>query len=345
MKYVLDPTAFALDENISEHDFKVYVNRLILWDKWLVNYPEDIYVLSSTCDLLCNMQYFPIYPVFAELTKKYKIDFVQASDLNKMINRLLTNAKKIDRIGNDKPDDDVIFIGLKIKEEMDWSSRPGDLKNSFEQLLWYLYCQCRKKNKGIESFVVIGKNLSNNISLSVDYQTIIEEDGKLKEVVKNDNVKIYCQSSLVNFFKDNDSPLAILQQTDSKDDLSLAVRVAVYQNGRLKMVADTLDKFNFVIQDSFMKEFNTNHYQSNSTVLNSLMEAMSHTLLGINNEKKREDYRTGIGGNNPQKIHGDYAAWRRFVTTSIKYQYWQKDDKFKFANIGEHDYYVCQWED
>lgn len=344
MKYVLDPTTFALDLNISERDFKVYVNRLILWDKWLAQYPEDVYVLSNTCDLLCNMQYFPIYPVFAELTKKYKIDFVQASDLNKMINRLLNNAKKIDRIGTDRPDDDVIFIGLKMKEDMDWSSRPGDLKKSFEQLLWYLYCQCQKSENCIDSFVVFGKNLASNITLNVQYQTIVEENNELREVVKNDNVKIYCRSSLADFFKDSKTPLTILHQTDTKDDLSLAIRVSVYQKGSLKKVADSIDKYHFVIQDSFLKEFNTNHYQVNDSLLNSLMEAMSHTLLGVNNEKKREDFRTGIGGNNPQLTHGNYLAWRRYVTTSVKYQYWQSEDEFRFANIGEHDHYICQWE-
>ena len=96
MKYLLDPTVFALDEKISEQDFKLYVNRLLLWDKWMEKYPDDVYVLSNTEDILYDMCYLPIYPVFDKLVKKYRINYVQASNLNQAINRLLHKSRTID---------------------------------------------------------------------------------------------------------------------------------------------------------------------------------------------------------------------------------------------------------
>ena len=34
MKYILDPMLFALREDISEPDFRLFVRRLIVWDRW-----------------------------------------------------------------------------------------------------------------------------------------------------------------------------------------------------------------------------------------------------------------------------------------------------------------------
>ena len=73
MKYLLDPTVFALDESISERDFNIYVNRLLLWDKWLEKNPGDVYVLSNTEDILYKMSYLPIYQVFDKLMKNTRL--------------------------------------------------------------------------------------------------------------------------------------------------------------------------------------------------------------------------------------------------------------------------------
>ena len=123
--------------------------------------------------------------------------------------------------------------------------------------------------------------------------------------------------------------------------------MSVYQNGNLKKVMDSFDNFNFKIQNTFHKDYLGNHYLSQPSFLTSFKDSMSHSLLNMN-LVDLEDYRTGKGGNNPQKKHstedGMWEAWRWKVTSSVSFQYWRLNDMYKFANIGEHDYYVCQWE-
>lgn len=53
MKYVLDPMVLALDEHVSEREFKLYVNRLILWGQWVERYPEDCFCcrIRVSCSL------------------------------------------------------------------------------------------------------------------------------------------------------------------------------------------------------------------------------------------------------------------------------------------------------
>lgn len=347
MKYLLDPTVFALDEKISEQDFKLYVNRLLLWDKWMEQYPNDVYVLSNTEDILYDMRYLPIYPVFDKLVKKYRINYVQASNLNHAINRLLHKSRTIDMDNGVKVDDNVMFVDLKTDKMLDDSSHPSKLKDALEKLLWYLYCRCQNKEEAIETFVVFGKNLESSINMNVAYSTLIEEGGELKEIRKEDNVRVLCRPSLAGFFKDKNTPVDILSTSDEIDDISLAIRVSVYQNGNLKRVMEAYDNYTFWIQNTFHRDYTGNHYLSQPSFLTSFKDSMSHSLLNMNLGDV-EDFRTGKGGNNPQKkqctCDGTWEAWRWKVTESVSFQFWRLENKYKFANIGEHDYYVCRWE-
>ena len=346
MKYVLEPMVFALDENASEKEFKQYVNRLLQWDYWFEKHPDDIYVLSSTEDVLFEESLFPIYPVFDALMQKYKLDYVQVSDLNATISRIITNAKKIDKVET-AVEYDVVLNDLSFGVDADVEFRSQKMRDSFEMLLKYIYAIHKDRKMPMEKYVLFCKNVINSVTLDITYYTMEEMDGEIKTSdKKTDQVSMVCCSSLKDFFSSKETPNRILHGTSCKDDISLAVRVAVYQNGCLKKVMDTYRNYDFKIQKSFYADFCTAHYFDNDTVLTSLMEAMSHTLLN-KNMAKREDFRTGKGGNNPQlkSPNKEYLAWRRFVTTSIKTQYWQKDEKYRFANVGEHDHYVCKWED
>lgn len=348
MKYVIDPMALALDENISERDFKIYVNRIILWNQWLEKNPEDVYVLSETSLILSQKKYFPIYDTFDALMKKHKVDYVQANDLNQMISKLLTKSQMLDKCQGKNVTSDFDLSSIKLDDNKNvFTSKES--QEEFKALLWNVYCQCKASKLDSETFIVFGNNLVDNVSISVKYDTIEKVKGEDEYVSKEDNAKILCRSSLPELFKDKNSPNDILKKARKIEDITLAMRVAVYQNANLKKVADSL-KYDFVIQKSFMQDFNKWHYQADESFQRSLMEATSQTLIDDkNNLRDREDFRTGKGGNNPQKKkvlpEGTWLAWRWKVTESVSYQYWQLNGFQKFANIGEHDYYVCKWED
>ena len=89
MKYILEPMALALDENASEKEFMLYVNRLLLWESWMQKFPDDVFMLSDTCSVLSQAGCFPIYDVFSKLLAKYKVNYVLAADLNMYINKLV----------------------------------------------------------------------------------------------------------------------------------------------------------------------------------------------------------------------------------------------------------------
>ncbi len=331
----------ALDKDASEREFRSFVKRVITWNRWIDEYPDDVYMISEADNLLATLNFYPVYPVFEELMKRYKVDYVKACDLNKSISKLLNKSKKIDL----SEDGENIDSGLECeKVEVTNDTLPDDnrTKLAFKKLLWYTFCQCKKADNKIEEFVLFSKNLTKELTLKIQYFSFEENGNKLVECEAP--VKLHCYSSLKKYFGSEDTSLSILSQTKTKGDIELALRVAIFKNGELKRVAESIDNYDFVIQDSFFDDFCTAHYPANKTVLNSMMESMSYTLLN-KQMCKREDYRTGKGGNNGQMHHGGYYAWRRYVTTSIKMQYWQKDKRYKFANIREHDRFACVWED
>lgn len=347
MKYVLDPMLFALDKTMSKRDFLLYVNRLILWEKWMEKNPEDVYVLSDTSIILGYKNCFPIYDTFDDLVKQHKVDYVQASTLNKAISNIITKAKKIDKCDGQKADINYDLQAFTLQRNNNVFAN-ADSQKMFERILWYVYCHCNQKSIDPETFIVFGSNLVDDVSIDVEYTTLIEKEGEIEEVTKTDNAKVLCKSSLAEFFRCNTAPRSILTKEDDKNAIALAARIAVYQKAGLQRVMESFDKVEIRIQDTFIDDYQNNHYKAQPSFLNSFVESISDTILNMN-IRDREDFRTGIGGNNPQKTHrtpeGTWLAWRWKVTESVSYQYWQLNGFQKFANIGEHDYYVCKWED
>lgn len=340
MKFVLEPTVFALDDRvITEAEFNKYVSNLVQWYDWINRFPEDIYTLSYTEALLFKLNYYPVFSSFESLMKKFSIDYVQAQDLNKFISLILRHAKPIDGKDIKHISDEAIVEEVSVKETRD--SLSSEMKESFNSILWYIFIRSIALGEDPGSYLVFGNDLKGDTSFVVKYHILSGED----LIEKKESATISSFSDLYSFIKDPKMPSKILSLTTNKSDMDLAIKISISQSNTTEEPhLDIFDSHHYIIQDSFIDDFNNSHYKSNPSIINSIVNAMNHTLLNLN-MSKREDFRTGKGGNNPQLCHGEFCAWRRYVTTSIKMQYWQKDSLIKFANIKEHDMFECQWEE
>jgi len=336
MKFILEPMALALDENASEKEFLLYVNRLLQWENWMQKFPDDVFMLSDTCSVLSQVGCFPIYDVFSKLLDKYKVNYVLAKDLNMYINKLVSGARKLDRsLEGAYEFEPVRLVGYRrrVCEDVVWQA--------FERTLDYIYCLCMESGLKQESFVLFGKDLPGEVCFQVEFDGL---DKQMKSVKGKAEAKVMCCSSLKEFFCNNDTSALILRNHREKEDVDLAARVAVYQRGDRKKVMDVFSNYQFYIQDSFYQDFCVAHYESQPNFLSSFTNAIGNCLTGTQ-IRDREAYRTGRGGNNPQMKHDGYWAWRWFVTKSVKMQYWQRGQDYRFANIKEHDIFECQWEE
>lgn len=340
MKFVIEPSLLALDEECTEKEFKDYLKRVTGWERWMAKHPNDVYILSSTEAILSKALKYPVYPTFEILLEKYKINYIKACDLNLTISKLL-KAPKIDKVDNVSVSKDAIVNSVILRTDTDGKIIKEGEAGALHELLWHVYCRITTQKDSPDTYLIFAKNLSDNVNLKVEYLTI--EEGKEDFVCHEDKVSIRCHSSMKDFFKVVTTPDRILSNVVQKEDLALAIRVSVYQKGRLKKWAEAIDDYDFYIQDSFFKDYRDAHYNSNSTIKNRLMEEMSNVLLN-EHLSNREDWRIDKGANSGQEIKNGYLAWRWFITQSVKMMYWQKDKMYKFANVKEHDIFVCQWE-
>lgn len=341
MRYVLEPMLFALDENCSEKEFKNFVKRIIRWERWLEEHPDDVYMLSSTEEILSNKMAYPVYPLFQKMMDKYKVTYVKACDLNKSISKLLRETKKIDTIDGCSIINDAIVTNVELRADSNGLQVCSEGRDSLGDILWSVYCRTKTEGEKADTYLVFAKNLSDKVTLNVKYKTI--EDDKEDYVDNEASVTIKCHSSLKEFFSNENTPDTILSNVQKKKDLQLALRVSIYQKGGLNKWADAFDNFKFTIQDSFYKDYCDAHYADNTTIKNRLMDEMSNVMLN-RHLSQREDWRVDKGGNAGQLCKNGYLAWRWFVTQSVKMMYWQNAGDYKFANVKEHDIFVCQWE-
>lgn len=338
MKYVIEPMQFALNENFTEVEFLLFIKRLYEWRDWLKNNPDDVYILSDTTEILAYNNLYPVGEILKKLAKNYKVASAQAADLEQFMSILIRQTQKIDKLclGSEIERKSVI---VNTTPETTIPERAKKLDEGLEKLLWFTNCHKKISSSHEGSYIVFANDISGEYDLIFNGEILQEEKGELKIKDTEETMHVNFKSSIKEFLTNEDTPVLICQNVEKKGDLDFAIRVSLYQYKKLKKLKDAYLGFSFYVQDSFFKDFCRNHYPNQPSVLRSLMEAMPHTVMSVN-LKQRHPLRIGPGGNDPQRFSKDktYAAWRRFVTSSIKMHYWQRDDDFWFANIEEHDF-------
>ena len=121
------------------------------------------------------------------------------------------------------------------------------------------------------NFIPLFSKLAHNFFMlkamarKAKFETI--EEGAEDFVSHTDSVKVMCCSSLKEFFSMLQTPVRVLQNHLHKENLSLSVRVAVYQKGQMKRVMDAFSEYRLV------------HYDSQPDFLSIFTHAMSNCLL------------------------------------------------------------------
>lgn len=343
MRHVIEPNLFALDQNISEEQFLRFVKQMLEWKDWLERRNEDIFILSDTEIILGKNNCYPMAHVAKRLMNSFNSWPIQGADIDQFMRNLGKKAKKIDLLC-DKSEWEFIDASIEMENGSVLAKRSPSMAKALKRLLWFTYQHSEQQGIPIGSYTLFAKDLSGSMSVSLKGGKLVEKEGKLVIVDTAVSKAIACKSSLGDYFKGTETPLKICRYSADRQDLDLAVRIALFQQGGHKSIADVFKGYSFYIQKSYYKDFDRAHYSTDASFLRSWLEAMTEILQNKHLDK-REDYRTGKGGNNPQQFHGQYAAWRWYVTQSVKMQYWQKDKNYRFANVKEHDIFVCEWED
>lgn len=343
MKYILEPLLFAFDPKASEDELTEYLYELLNLDDWWEEHKDEIYVMSNMGQTLLENNYYPYVESLKPMLDGYGIDFISYKDVSKLLDKYLRKSHFID-----KDCEDVMIgnTGQKFSQPIksDISKRPKEMHEEFLKLLWFVFCLRLIKNDEDETYVVIAKDISESLKVEFKYETFEDVNGKPGIVPHKKNAEISCKSSLSDYLKDAKTPFLIWKYSESKNDIDLGLSIAVLQAENMTCLQDAYTNSKFVIQNSFYEDYCDNHYSERPKDIVSAIDSMVKVIEDIRHGDEH-NMRTGPGGNNPYVFHGEYAGMRKNVTTSIKLHYWKNKPSYRFAKIGEHDFYDLPWED
>ena len=330
MKYFLEPLLFAVDETYSEKDFEKYIENLLKWGEWQREHKDDIYMLSSTETCLYENNYYPIASTIKTLMDKYDYKNINYDVVDKVIRKLIRKSVKIDKEGLC---DDSEYTNISIEPNEGIDDRENSFNEQLFTLLWYTFGLCNKGELEENAITLFTKGISGGINVKIDYMEIADDQFQNK----TSNLNCYCCGSINEYLSDTETPIRIWKQAHNKDDIDTGIRVAVYQDQKLKEFDDVYGNYDIVVQDSFYDEFCNNHYASKDNDLRSAILACMYAVTNQNRALMHDIRKSKCGGSSQLVVNG-YGAWRRNSTTSIKITYWKKKERFLLADIGEHDF-------
>lgn len=340
MKYLLEPMLFAFDQGLSEQELTDYIDELIALDNWWDHHRDEMFIQDSTSEVLYNNCYYPTGDSLIPLLEKFRINYIQYGDVERIIVKMLNKSKMIESLF-DEPLMDMKSQTLKqpVNVQSD-VKRPEELHGELLRLLWNVFLAHEIGGYDEKSFVVITKGISGIVSLEYEYEEI---DKNLELQERTGTSEVNCKCSLNDFLSDENTPFLLWKTAERKGDLDLGIRVSVLQLKGEHDISRVYKDYDFTIQDSFYTDYNAGHYKSKDQDIKSTIKAVTDAVTE-QNMRKVHAIRTGKKGNDPQLVINDYGAQRRDITTSIKLAYWTKGREYKIANVREHDFFEPTWE-
>lgn len=335
MKYILEPLLFAFDKNSTKDSLIRHLQDLLVLDDWWTAHKKEMFVLSTTGEILCFNDFYPYVDYLKPVLEKHEITFVSYKDISKMLDKFLNKTNYIDKICENE------MIGLKHQSIIEPSAiitdnRPKAFHKELLKLLWYITCHRIINNSEEESYLLIAKDITGAVKTNIIYESVEEKDNKPSIVEHNVTTVINCKSSINDFLRDENSPFLLWKLAETKDDIDLGLRISVFQTKNMNSLNDVYTTCNFCIQESFFEDYCNGYYKSRPQDITSTIQAVTDAVTD-QNLRKMHAIREGKSGAAKDLVVNGYSAKRRDITTSIKVSYWKKGNDYRIANMKEHD--------
>ena len=337
MKYIIEPLLFAFEKHTTEDELIQYLHIIMDFDSWWNDHKDEVYVLSTTGDVLCVNNYYPLVDSLKPLLDKFKINYVSYKDIGRMLDKYLNKAKAIDKICKEEEVIEEISRKIEPPIQSDISKRPKVIHDEFMKLLWFFFYLKLINNDDENSYVLFARGLQEKINIEFVYERLVEKGDNVTVRECEDRASINCKPSLLSFLKDTNTPFLMCKHAESKKDIELGIRTKIVQLNNLSKIEDTYC-YMFIIQDSFYEDYCNGYYKNRDSDISSTIQAITEAVMD-KNLRKMHAIRKGKSGAEEDLVVNEYAAKRRDITTSIKLAYWKKGNKYRIANMKEHDFF------
>lgn len=277
------------------------------------------------------------YPFRASLNEALSLcsdEFdVQIEDVNRLANFLVERSDLIEDIGGYR---DVAVEKCCVTPEFQAAPPPRLLAQLTRMMALVALAKESFGRRCQNMFLVTGlvPDSQGQLSFHIVVTLAERQDGSIVELAHPLSITVPIYADTVGFLRSLNVSV-LLQQADVDALIDSCVAVAVRDEAEPDVRALTLSSQTNVGKDFLQSASRLGFLHEPSKILR-LLRACADILLGRNLAKSHH-LRTGEGANNPQRMRGDFGAWRHDLDDEFHLHYWRKGSTVEFANIVVHN--------
>lgn len=327
----IDPVLLACpEENADEQTMTEYVAALTEWKDLNDSGWITAYIIRDTHKLLAEADKYPAYPHIAKLLAKHNIDYVQASDIDKLVTRFLEKFTTVE---------DALFLDDYLHDDPKISIDLEDREQIFKEGLLSLCsmiglnCFIRKLDCGIQLLYI--KNYKGE-SIQFSSALVIAEFNNGTSIdcpIAIDNKYTTCHN-FVHLCESID-PVDIWIKSETIDGYLNATKLSIAKLAYQAGLSSLLNRMTISFGTDFIPSLDALHFLKNTPRMTITLKAISQVILGLGLESTHA-LRNGAGAENPQATSGNYKAWRKDIDYEFHLHYWKYQDRIVLSNVVTH---------
>lgn len=329
MNFFVDPYIFSFNKDtLTKDQLEEFIENLIDWKKLIDLNWGRVFKPTETFDILFKNNLYPYVESLKELIDKYKIDYIQPEEIDKIVNSVLN---KLPLIEDYSEINDVLIDNdnLRVSE-----NRNEDFIHILKKLVTILKINCTINKTREDENVILSKDLEIPV---IKFDALIS----IVDSIHNIDLPIALNIEFFHFinFKDFCSkiePAIVWINAQNEMCIRMAIYIKIFQFDRNIDFVYQENKPNFILYDTFFKSMRSLNFHAEEAKIDILLRALYEEILNIN-MKDTHELREGKSGGSKQISHKGYLAWRRDIDYEYHLHYWKKGNELIFTDIVPHN--------
>jgi hypothetical protein len=302
-----------------------FVTTLLEWRDAMTGDRIDVYASKFAPDVLMNCDLYPIRPQLKELLERAEVVEYDANTVAVLVETLLGRSAKIEDVLGIS---DVLVDELTIDPDVFSGHVPLALRQEAERCAVVVSIARQYCNEPViqgHAIAIRAHDFASAVRVRGLLQIIDHERDDLTGLPMAPEYfegGAFVCSSLHKLLMGLDES-AILRAATTESHVIAAIKVALYKRRvTAGQPTDWQDIPEFAIGHEFFASLERHHVESGSELAEKLIRAIVET---INRENLAATHwlRTGAGANDPQRMRGRDAAWRRDIDYEYHLHYWE----------------------
>ena len=277
------------------------------------------------------------YPFRASLTEALAMcteDFdIQVEDVNRLANFLLERSDLIEDLGDFR---DLVVEDCRVTPTLDSAHAPR-LYAQLARMMALVALARHSLGRGAENmFLATALCTEERLELSFKIGVVLAErhDGSIVEPTEPVSITLPVHSGTKEYLKALNLS-ALIQHGTPEAVIDSCIACAAREDAEPVARAEVLSGIMTIGKD-FVSSASRLGFLHEPGKIQRLLRACADILIGRNLGKSHH-LRSGRGANEPQRMRGEFGAWRHDLDDEFHLHYWRSGDVLEFANVVVHN--------